>query len=140
MVRIDFSQVFTLAQAEDLLPIVARITREAKREVDLLTVLVERQNSSKKNNSKTLEVEINTIVEMWSEKLRKLGVRAQGLWIADFDSGDGYFCWRHPETKIKYWHGYDQGYSGRIPVSEWQERRKCELIQLVSDRPTLYTV
>jgi hypothetical protein len=36
--------------------------------------------------------------------------------MADFDNGEGFYCWKYPEIKINHWHGYQDGFSGRILV------------------------
>jgi len=39
------------------------------------------------------------------------------LWLVDFDSGDGiYYCWRHPEASLEYFHEYGAGFAGRRPL------------------------
>jgi hypothetical protein len=34
----------------------------------------------------------------------------------DFDNGDGYYCWSYPESAITHYHGYDEGFSGRMSI------------------------
>lgn len=57
------------------------------------------------------------IVEEWAEAVRALGCEVKGIWIVDWDSGAGYFCWRWPEPTIGHFHGYDEGFSGRMPIN-----------------------
>ena len=45
-----------------------------------------------------------------------LGLEVKGLWLVDFDSGAGYYCWKYPESSLEYFHGYDEGFSGRLPL------------------------
>ena len=50
----------------------------------------------------------------WASSILQLGVDVKGLWLVDFDSGDGiYYCWQHPEEKLEYFHDYDSGFAGR---------------------------
>ena len=28
----------------------------------------------------------------------------------------GYYCWRWPETRLDYFHGYDEGFAGRVRI------------------------
>jgi len=32
----------------------------------------------------------------------------------DFDSGAGYYCWKWPEESLSFFHGYQEGFAGRI--------------------------
>ena len=44
------------------------------------------------------------------------GLEAKGLWLVDFDNGEGYYCWSYPESSITHYHGYDDGFAGRISI------------------------
>lgn len=57
------------------------------------------------------------VVARWSSEIEALGCQVKGLWLVDFDSGDGYFCWRHPEPALAHFHGYDEGFAGRVPIA-----------------------
>ncbi len=46
-----------------------------------------------------------------------LGAEVKGLWLVDWDSGDGYFCWRFPEAALAFFHTYEEGFAGRLPVN-----------------------
>jgi len=45
-----------------------------------------------------------------------------GTGLVDFpylmDDQEVNLCWRHGETKIRFWHGLDEGYAGRKPLLE----------------------
>ena len=45
-----------------------------------------------------------------------MGAQVKGLWLVDFDNGDGYYCWRHPESAITHFHDYDEGFAGRMKI------------------------
>jgi hypothetical protein len=49
----------------------------------------------------------------WSREQEALGVETKGLWLVDFDSGSGYFCWQWPEERLEFYHGYEDGFAGR---------------------------
>ena len=40
---------------------------------------------------------LRDIVEAWAEAVRALGLEVKGLWLVDFDNGEGYYCWKYPE-------------------------------------------
>jgi hypothetical protein len=56
------------------------------------------------------------IVRDWAREILSLGVVIKGLWLVDFDSGAGYYCWKYPEPSLEYFHGYDEGFAGRLPL------------------------
>jgi hypothetical protein len=53
----------------------------------------------------------------WSEKILKLGCLPKGIWLVDFDNGEGYYCWRYGDEKIQYFHGYHEGFAGRVAIN-----------------------
>lgn len=71
-----------------------------------------------KNSVRSMELqdEINALIQKWQNKIERLGGKPKGLWLADFDNGEGYFCWKFPETEIKYHHGYKDGFTGRRAI------------------------
>lgn len=116
VVEINRKRQFTLGQATAVLPLIYRLSEESCGEVsDYLNRL---KAYPDKAHPVAIEIEarINSIIEKWQQKIEKLGAEPKGLWMADFDKGDGYFCWKYPETEIKFWHGYQDGYSGRILI------------------------
>ncbi len=118
IIEINRRSVFSLDEARELLPVVFRITKAYSQKVE---ALIERLDSLGGNNetlSTTIETQVNDLIQDWQNKVQKLGALPKGLWIADFDSGDGYFCWKFPERSIEYWHKYTDGYSKRVRVSD----------------------
>lgn len=71
-----------------------------------------------------IEADINKVVDRWQQKVTKLGATPKGLWLADFDNGEGYYCWKFPETEISYWHGYNDGFSGRTAIGPETNEQK----------------
>jgi hypothetical protein len=117
VVSLNRKQIFNLNEAQNLLPIIYRITDVAQKEVKLLANRVEAIKKTNIVRASEIETEINFIVEKWQDKVEKLGAKPKGLWLADFDKGDGYYCWKFPETQIAFWHGYNDGFSGRLSVN-----------------------
>ena len=37
----------------------------------------------------------------------------------DFDTGEGYLSWQHPELRLEYFHRYDDEIDLRRPLEEW---------------------
>ena len=95
-------RIFSYEQAVALLPEVQRITTEAMERVERAPAAPEAYES---------------IVQEWAEAIMSLGVEVKGLWLVDFDSGGGYYCWRHPEPALEYFHGYEEGFGGRVKLN-----------------------
>jgi hypothetical protein len=55
------------------------------------------------------------VIERWTREMEALGAEVKGLWLIDFDSGAGYYCWRWPEPDF-FFHGYEEGFAGRVPI------------------------
>ena len=49
-------------------------------------------------------------------ELQTLGAEPKGLWLVDFDNGVGYYCWCYPEPGITHYHGYSDGFAGRVTI------------------------
>ena len=110
------NKVFTMEEAEGLLPLVKRITREA---VDQVTHLEQRLHEAEPDTGERVlfEDELNEIVQRWSDKINKLGATPKGFWLVDFDNGNGYLCWKYNENSLNYFHDYATGFSGRTPIN-----------------------
>ena len=60
--------------------------------------------------------EYNTIVAGWTGAMMERGLEVKGLWLVDFDSGSGYYCWSHGEPSLQHYHGYEEGFRGRVKL------------------------
>ena len=118
VIEINRKSVFSLDEAQELLAVVFRITKQYGEKVE---ALIERLDTLPVGNdalTSSLEVQVNSLIQDWQNKVQKLGALPKGLWIADFDSGDGYYCWKYPERRIEFWHKYTDGYSKRVRVTD----------------------
>lgn len=107
--------VFSYQQALESLPEVRRITREAVERVESLS---HRLRSREELERKLPEIEAATqvIFDEWQRSINAQGCYPKGMWLVDWDSGAGYYCWRYPEPTIAHHHGYVEGFTGRVPV------------------------
>src|SRR5262245_21022975 len=96
-------RTFTLDEARALMPKVQEITADAVERYAKLAGDLEEAR---------LEV-----VQSWAEELRTLGAEIKGLWLVDFDSGAGYYCWKYPELALNHFHSYEEGFAGRLPLT-----------------------
>ncbi len=111
-------RIFTLREAMDLLPRVQEITREA---VERTEEIGDQMRDAPESARRALEDQYDAAVQEWVRNILELGVEVKGLWLVDFDSGDGiYYCWRHPESAIEYFHEYEAGFAGRRPLGDFK--------------------
>lgn len=118
MITINRRGVFDLEEAQNILPVVRRITQDFSAKVELLIARLETLQLHQTETICALEKQVNDLIQGWNDKIRKLGADPRGLWVVDFMCADGYYCWKHPEADILYWHALEDGYSGRKPLSK----------------------
>lgn len=108
--------IFTLEEARALLPQVKAITQRYYQVVEELQDGVHDPEDTAE--LQRLEQRINAELRQWAAALHDLGVEVKGLWLADFDSGDGYYyCWKLGEDDIEHFHRYETGFAGRRPIA-----------------------
>ena len=110
-------RVFTLVEARALFPLVQHITAAAYQELNPIAAGL-RAGVAQRSELEHLEQRYEAIIHRWVGKMERLGVVVTGLWLVDFDTGDGYLCWRYPEADLGHYHGYQQGFGQRRPVQE----------------------
>ncbi len=116
IIGINRRSVFSLAEARLLLPVIIRMTKRASEKVQVLISNIEsksRSNDTDRQEIEVYEAQASQLIQDWQTKVQKLGGLPKGIWNVDFDSGDGYFCWKFPEESIDYWHSYRDGYTKR---------------------------
>lgn len=100
---------FTYAEAKALMPEVRRLTAAAQAAAEVLQAeLLARPGDAR------LQERLEHEVRAWAEGVTALGIEVKGLWLVDFDSGSGYYCWRWPEADLEFYHSYEEGFSGRM--------------------------
>lgn len=104
------SKIFTLEEANAMVPWLMEVTREAEDKVKIVHV-----NAGKSNAADGL---LQEIIQHWAETVFKLGALPKQPFTVDFDSGNDYFCWEYPEEMINFRHGYQEGYVGRHRIEE----------------------
>jgi hypothetical protein len=99
------TKIFRFDEAKDLLPKVRKLTSDAVLRYARLP-----------ESGGDAEGEREGIVRDWAREILALGAVIKGLWLVDFDSGAGYYCWKYPEPSLEYFHGYEEGFAGRLPL------------------------
>jgi hypothetical protein len=106
---------FTLGEANALLPTVRRLTEDAVHETESLASRMRKARPGSEQYVR-LDESMNARIARWATEIEALGVQVKGLWLVDFDNGDGYYCWRHPEPTVSHYHGYTEGFAGRMKI------------------------
>jgi hypothetical protein len=107
--------IFTLDQARALLPKVKHMTADAVRRAESLAAQLHGITEQEPEHE-TLSAALRDVVNRWAEELQSLGAEAKGMWLVDFDNGVGYYCWCYPEPGISHYHGYADGFAGRMKI------------------------
>ena len=63
-----------------------------------------------------LDRRVQAEVSRWAREMEALGLDVKGLWLVDFDSGSGLYCWKWPEETLDWFHGYEDGFAGRTRI------------------------
>ena len=107
--------IFSLAEARELLPQVKHVTADAVRRVAALAAQLHGLAEDDPDHA-PLSAALRGVVDEWAEQVQLLGLEAKGMWLVDFDNGDGYYCWSYPEPTIAHYHGYREGFEGRLKI------------------------
>jgi hypothetical protein len=107
--------IFSLQQAREMLPQIKHLTAEAVRRAESLASQIQGLTDEDPVHVE-LSGALQEVVSTWAEEVKALGLEAKGLWLVDFDNGEGYYCWCYPEEAIGHFHGYDEGFDGRIRI------------------------
>jgi hypothetical protein len=106
---------WTLPGARALLPDVRERTALAVAEVQALLDRRDREGSTDASTEQ-LDALVAKVTSGWVRAMEAFGLEVKGLWLIDFDSGSGCYCWRWPEPELSYFHGYDEGFVGRVRI------------------------
>jgi hypothetical protein len=111
------SRIFTFEEARRLVPQVRGQTESAIQRLRELSESSDAEGVREPEADRSaLEEAAATILHEWAASIEELGIEVKGPWLVDFDSGAGYYCWRWPEESLEYFHDYEAGFAGRIPI------------------------
>jgi hypothetical protein len=107
----EAKKIFTYEAALETLPQVQQVTMEAVQEISVIAAQIYalRDEDAKKKYERKQAATVN----QWVQDIEGLGCEVKGLWLVDFDNGEGYYCWQYPESNLEYFHGYTEGFAGR---------------------------
>lgn len=106
LIPIHSRRIFSEKEAESLLPIVRRITEKVAQEVSELhkrLSFVPLSEPLHKRICSQIELEI----KRWAIKISKLGCEPRGIWLVDFDAGNGWFSWRLGDERLAFFHAHE---------------------------------
>jgi hypothetical protein len=109
-------RIFSYDDALNTFPLVRDLTAAAVRQIEALATNFGSRDDLDARREEIEEAQ-EKIVRAWARELTAAGCEVKGVWLVDWDSGDGYYCWRFPEPSISFFHTYDEGFAGRIPLN-----------------------
>ena len=112
----DDGRIFTYEEALEMFPVVREITTTAIAQIEAIVNRVQSPDEMGRRKSE-IQSAMDDIVQAWSDELKSLGCETKGMWLVDWDSGAGYYCWKYPEETIGHFHEYEAGFAGRVPVN-----------------------
>ncbi|MFH0799320.1 MAG: DUF2203 family protein [Pseudomonadota bacterium] len=108
VIPIHSRRIFSIEEAEAILPIVRRITDRAAADAGELQEQL-RFVPADEPLSKRLHMELDAVVRRWSVKVAQLGCEPRGIWLVDFDAGEGWFSWRIGDDRLNFFHPHEAG-------------------------------
>ncbi len=113
-------KIWTLPEVRKVIPEIIRLSEEAYgRTRELITQL--EGSILPENEQERVEEELQQLMDQWVSTVIDMGAEVKGLWLVDFDFGEGYYCWKLGEKDILFQHTYESGFSGRHPIGEEEE-------------------
>lgn len=103
VIPIHSHRVFTRKDAEEILPIIRRITEQAALKASDLRERL-RFVPVEEHLHERLSIRLDTTVKMWATKIAHLGCEPRGIWLVDFDTGDGWLSWRYGDDGLHHFH------------------------------------
>ena len=122
---------FTIKDANEVLPTVIKKFKNIVNLKDQAVLIQSEMDTNPKYMSNFKEYvikkqELNTVMSNFYkaiEDLESMGVLIKSIeeGLLDFPSirfnEEVFLCWKEGETEIKFWHGKDEGFMGRKPLS-----------------------
>ena len=127
---IEPARLFTIEQANRMLPLVRRIVEDIvqdyarwREQVGVLEVVAAgRRGDSPPDEAEKVEEDTQRLaadIERYVGELRELGVDFKGFdqglvdFPAELDGRRVYLCWKLGEDAVEHWHDVDAGFAGR---------------------------
>ena len=112
-------RIFTLDEALAMMPQVKATTEPVYNlAASLAEELSQAEDAEDEVRAEALRERLQTLVQSWQQSMQDLEAEVKVLWLVDFDSGDGYWCWAYPEEALDHWHSYEGGFGSRVPANQ----------------------
>lgn len=108
-------RVFTLEQANGLVPEVARVTAHVQERLDDLRQAYDEEDPEA---GRALEAETRALLSAWQEAILELGAEPKGVFTVDFRSPDPnvLWCWTVSEAEILHHHYTWESFRDRVSI------------------------
>ena len=134
-------ELFTIDEAEEMLPFVSKLVRKAQRLRDKIVWLLETNNVVLEVSSEdgfhyfmTDQIKVNKEFHNLYHKFYSVieELNELGIIVKDIDEGlidfpfaangkEAFLCWKLGEDKIRFWHDCESGFEGRQPIVDIDE-------------------
>jgi hypothetical protein len=110
------AKVFSLAEANELVPLVAGATADVVRRLD--SIRQRYKTESQEDVPAWVLQEVESALNEWSAKIAELGAVPKGYFTVDFQSVDPelLYCWSYGEERIGHTHKVWENFSHRKPI------------------------
>lgn len=114
-------KLFNLAEAREHLPLVASLTEKHRIELAPIQARLNRMLSNDPRRA-PIEQAYENVVDKWRAKVEHLGASVHGLWVVEFDVGEGVLCWRYPELSLSYIRLHEQSFASRSKLKDYIDK------------------
>ncbi len=124
------AKVFSLAEANELVGVVAELTGEIVENLNQIRQRYQIQTEAMTSSvPESVLKEIERMLREWSERIIELGAHPKGYFTVDFQSVDPelLYCWTYGEDKISFVHKVWENFSHRRPLAASVEPFKDHL-------------
>jgi hypothetical protein len=93
------TKTFSHEEALELVPLLQLISSKTKRELNVLNSQLSffKTNSDK---AEAIQEKINTVLQSWSDKVRRLGAIPVSLCKVRIPGEEGTYLWEYPENRL----------------------------------------
>lgn len=93
------TKTFSHEEALELIPLLQHISAKTKRDLNVLNSQLSffKSNSDKAQN---IQEKINTSLQSWSDKVRRLGAIPVSLCKVRIPGEEGHYLWEYPENRL----------------------------------------